>query len=79
MKTLYIILRNRIVVGLAPGLKKIQLVSILVAGSETLSMGDHGFDLFVNVLDAWRPRCSLGSDFVLTILYFCAKKPHMNM
>jgi hypothetical protein len=38
MKTLYTILRNRIVVGLAPGLKKIQLVSILVAGSETLSI-----------------------------------------
>jgi hypothetical protein len=44
----------------------------------SVSMGDHGFDLFISFFDAWQPRCTLGFRFELTILYFFAKK-HMNM
>jgi hypothetical protein len=48
-------------------------------------MGDRGFDLFVRVLDAWQPRCSLRA-FVEPYLWldkqlcsFFAKNKQMNM
>jgi hypothetical protein len=37
-------------------------------------MGDRGFDLFIYIFDAWRPKRSLGSGVELTILLFCNKK-----
>jgi hypothetical protein len=33
-----------------------------------IAMGDHGFDLLILFFDAWRPRCTLGFRFELTIL-----------